>query len=93
MHLVSVNVSLPKEVSWQGKLVSTGIFKQPVTHAVPVEANHLTGDGQADLRVHGGCDKAVYAYVPKIIRYYLDEDPILNNVETYQMSDPAEPIS
>jgi len=35
-------------------------------------------------------DKAVYAYVPKIIRYYLGEDPILNNVETYQMSDPTE---
>ena len=45
-------------------------------------ANAL-GTGVAD-------DKAVYAYVPKIIRYYLDEDPILNNVETYQMSDPAE---
>jgi uncharacterized circularly permuted ATP-grasp superfamily protein len=45
-------------------------------------ANAL-GTGVAD-------DKAVYAYVPKIIRYYLDEDPILNNVETYQMSDPVE---
>ena len=62
MHLVSVNISLPKEVDWQGKPVSTGIFKRPVTHVVPVEANHLTGDGQADLRVHGGRDKAVYAY-------------------------------
>jgi uncharacterized circularly permuted ATP-grasp superfamily protein len=45
-------------------------------------ANAL-GTGVAD-------DKAVYAYVPKIIRYYLDEDPILNNVETFQMSDPVE---
>jgi uncharacterized circularly permuted ATP-grasp superfamily protein len=45
-------------------------------------ANAL-GTGVAD-------DKAVYAYVPKIIRYYLGEDPILNNVETYQMSDAAE---
>ncbi len=44
-------------------------------------ANAL-GTGVAD-------DKAIYAYVPKIIRYYLDEDPILNNVETYQMSDAA----
>jgi uncharacterized circularly permuted ATP-grasp superfamily protein len=35
-------------------------------------------------------DKALYAYVPKIIRYYLDEDPILENVETYLMSDPVE---
>ncbi|MBO0936966.1 MOSC domain-containing protein [Fibrella sp. HMF5335] len=62
MHLVSVNISLPQTVSWQGQPVSTGIFKQPVTHPVPVETKHLTGDGQADLRVHGGRDKAVYAY-------------------------------
>ena len=45
-------------------------------------ANAL-GTGVAD-------DKAVYAYVPAIIRYYLNEDPLLNNVETYQMSNPSE---
>ncbi len=45
-------------------------------------ANAL-GTGVAD-------DKAVYTFVPAIIRYYLGEDPVLNNVETYQMSDPAE---
>src|ERR1700731_2564217 len=45
-------------------------------------ANAL-GTGVAD-------DKAIYAYVPKIIHYFLGEDPILNNVETYQMSVPAE---
>jgi uncharacterized circularly permuted ATP-grasp superfamily protein len=45
-------------------------------------ANAL-GTGVAD-------DKAVYAYVPAIIRYYLGEDPVINNVETFQMSDPAE---
>ena len=41
------------------------------------------GTGLAD-------DKALYAYVPAIIRYYLDEDPILNNVETYLMTDPKQ---
>jgi uncharacterized circularly permuted ATP-grasp superfamily protein len=45
-------------------------------------ANAL-GTGVAD-------DKAVYAYVPKIIRYFLDEDPILDNVETYLCSDPLQ---
>src|SRR5579862_4670174 len=44
-------------------------------------ANAL-GTGVAD-------DKAIYAYVPAIIRYYLGEDPVLNNVETFLMSDPA----
>ena len=41
------------------------------------------GTGVAD-------DKAIYAYVPKIIRYFLDEDPILDNVETFIMNDDTE---
>ena len=45
-------------------------------------ANAL-GTGVAD-------DKALYAYVPKIIKYYLGEDPVLHNVETYLMTDPAQ---
>lgn len=62
MQLLSVNVALPQDVAWQGKTVRTSIFKQPVAGPVPVLAEHLAGDGQADLRVHGGRDKAVYAY-------------------------------
>ncbi len=62
MQIVSVNVGLPREVIWKGRAVSTGIFKQPVVGPVAVLAEHLAGDGQADLRVHGGPDKAVYAY-------------------------------
>lgn len=62
MQLLAVNVALPHDHLWQGKLVRTSIFKQPVAGPVPVLAEHLAGDGQADLRVHGGPDKAVYAY-------------------------------
>lgn len=62
MHLVSVNTALPQDLLWQGKTVRTSIFKQPVAGPVAVLAEHLAGDGQADLRVHGGPDKAVYAY-------------------------------
>lgn len=62
MHLVSINTALPQDVLWQGKVVHTSIFKQPVVGLVAVHAEHLAGDGQADLRVHGGPDKAVYAY-------------------------------
>jgi MOSC domain-containing protein YiiM len=62
MHIVSVNVGLPQDIVWKGKTVRTSIFKQPVTESVAVHAEHLAGDGQADLRVHGGPDKAVYAY-------------------------------
>ena len=62
MQVLSVNVSLPKEVASQGKLVSTGIFKVPVSGRVIVRQLGLEGDGQADRRVHGGIDMAVYAY-------------------------------
>lgn len=62
MPLLSVNTALPQDLLWQGKTVRTSIFKQPVAGPVAVLAEHLAGDGQADLRVHGGPDKAVYAY-------------------------------
>ena len=62
MRVVSVNVGLPREVDWRGKQVSTGIFKDPVEHRVRIAGVNLEGDRQADLTVHGGPDKAVYAY-------------------------------
>jgi MOSC domain-containing protein YiiM len=62
MNVVSVNVGQPREVLWKGKTVQTGIFKAPITGPVAVLADQLAGDGQADRRVHGGPDKAVYAY-------------------------------
>lgn len=61
-QLVSLNVGLPREVVHQGRTVSTGIFKQPVTGPVMLRQMNLDGDRQADLRVHGGADKAVYLY-------------------------------
>lgn len=62
MKVVSVNVSLPKEIVHEGKAVLSGIFKDPVGGRVAVARLGLAGDGQADLEVHGGVDKAVYAY-------------------------------
>ena len=62
MKLVSINVGLPKLVERNGELVSTGIFKEPVTGPVMLRTLNLNGDAQADLSVHGGPSKAVYAY-------------------------------
>ena len=62
MKLLSVNVGLPREVEWKGKIVRTSIFKAPVPGRVPVAKLNLEGDRQSDLSVHGGIDKAVYAY-------------------------------
>lgn len=62
MRVVSVNVGLPRQVPWRGEMVSTAIFKEPATERVPVRGVNFEGDGQADLTVHGGSDKAVYVY-------------------------------
>ena len=47
---------------WNGQVVETGIVKEPVNGPVMVRRLNLEGDAQADLSVHGGVDKAVYAY-------------------------------
>jgi MOSC domain-containing protein YiiM len=62
MRVVSVNTGLPREVSWHGRIVTTGIFKEPVAGRVALRKLNLEGDRQADLTVHGGEHKAVYCY-------------------------------
>jgi len=58
----SVNVGTAREIEWHGRSWQTGIFKSPVGGAVRVEGVQLAGDEQADLSVHGGPEKSVYAY-------------------------------
>ena len=63
MKLLSVNVSLPKDVLYQGKTVTTAIFKEPVRGRVMVRQLNVDGDDQADRRVHGvGFEMAIYLY-------------------------------
>ena len=62
MKIVSVNVGLPRPVSWRGRRIMTGIYKDPVEGRVRVRRTNLDGDRQADLSVHGGPEKAVYVY-------------------------------
>jgi MOSC domain-containing protein YiiM len=61
-RILSVNVSLPKVIDFEGQRITTGIFKEPVEGRVNLRTLNLDGDRQADLTVHGGPDKAVYAY-------------------------------
>ena len=75
MKILSVNVGLPREVTWQGKLVTTGIFKDPVPGRVMMRRLNLEGDQQADLTVHGGVSKAVYLYPSEHYGYWRTELP------------------
>src|SRR5262245_18258412 len=62
MKLLSVNTGLPRDVLWQGRTVTTAIFKEPVRGPVTLFRHNLAGEGQADLTVQGGRFKAVYCY-------------------------------
>lgn len=77
MRLVAVSVGRPRGVPFRGRLIQTGIFKEPVAAAVMLRELGADGDGQADLSVHGGRDKAVYAYPHEHYSYWqaeLDRD-------------------
>ena len=75
MKVLSLNVGLPREVTWQGKRVTTGIFKEPIQERVMMRTLNLDGDQQADLTVHGGVSKAVYAYPSEHYNYWRSELP------------------
>jgi MOSC domain-containing protein YiiM len=62
MKLLSLNVGRPQEIMWNGRPVRTSIFKEAVADARQVSFLNIEGDEQSDLRVHGGANKAVYAY-------------------------------
>ncbi len=60
--LVSVNVGLPREIEWQGKLVRTAVWKRPIPNRAMVRRLNIEGDGQGDLAGHGGEQRAVMVY-------------------------------
>ena len=74
-ELISVNVGLPRTVPGKGRPVITGIFKEPVGGSIRLRFLNLEGDGQADLSVHGGPDKAVYAYPSEHYAYWSQKLP------------------
>ncbi|MDB4892307.1 MAG: hypothetical protein JWL61_4162 [Gemmatimonadetes bacterium] len=61
-RVVSLNVGDIREIEWQGRLVTTAIWKYPVAGRIALRGVNFAGDDQADRTVHGGPDKAVYAY-------------------------------
>jgi ferredoxin-NADP reductase/MOSC domain-containing protein YiiM/ferredoxin len=68
--LISVNVGLPRDVEWQGKVVRTAIWKRPVSGRVRVRTLNIDGDAQGDLAGHGGEHRAVMVYQVDSYRYW-----------------------
>ena len=68
--LISVNVGMPKDVSWQGKTVFTGVFKDAVSGPRRVRKLNVDGDGQGDTAGHGGEQRAVFVYQLDSYRYW-----------------------
>ena len=75
MKLISLNVGRPRLAVYKGATINTGIFKKPVTGRVALRTLNLDGDRQADLSVHGGPYKAVYAYPLEHYEYWRGELP------------------
>ncbi|HXW05982.1 MAG TPA: MOSC domain-containing protein [Vicinamibacterales bacterium] len=73
--ILSVNVGQPREIVWDDRVVLTSIVKSPRNGPVKVSWLNLEGDCQADLSVHGGRDKAVYAYPFEHYGFWRDELP------------------
>ena len=72
-RLLSVNVGMPKDVSWQSKTIHTGIYKEPVEGSVLVRRLNVDGDGQGDLNGHGGENRAVMVYQAESYDYWRRE--------------------
>src|SRR6202161_1492092 len=69
-RLLSVNVGLPRDVTWQGRTVHTAIWKTPVEGPCMVRRLNIEGDGQGDLAGHGGERRAVFVYQMDSYRYW-----------------------
>jgi MOSC domain-containing protein YiiM len=75
MKVVAVSVGRPQEVQWRGDSVQTSIFKTPISGRAYVAHDNIDGDEQSDLSVHGGPEKAVYAYPMEHYDFWRHELP------------------
>ena len=78
MTIISINVARPRLVLYNGETISTGIFKEPIAGPITLRTLNLDGDRQADLTVHGGPNKAVYAYPAEHYEFWRAELPGAN---------------
>jgi ferredoxin-NADP reductase/MOSC domain-containing protein YiiM/ferredoxin len=69
-RLLSVNVGVPRDVTWNGKTVRTAVWKIPVADRRVVRKLNIDGDGQGDLAGHGGEHRAVFVYQMDSYQYW-----------------------
>jgi ferredoxin-NADP reductase/MOSC domain-containing protein YiiM len=72
-RLLSVNVGLPRDIEWKGRIVRTGIWKDPVRGRCRVRRFNLDGDGQGDLAGHGGEQRAAFVYQIESYRHWQEQ--------------------
>lgn len=75
-HVLSVNVGQVREVEWRGRRITSAIWKSPVRGRVALRGVNFSGDDQADRTVHGGRDKAVYAYSREDYDYWRNAEGV-----------------
>jgi MOSC domain-containing protein YiiM len=75
-RVLSVNVGSVRTIEWRGRAITTGIWKHPVSGRIALRGVNFVGDDQADRIVHGGPDKAVYAYAREDYDYWRDEEQL-----------------
>jgi MOSC domain-containing protein YiiM len=75
MKVLSVNVGRPQDIEWRTETLQTAIYKAPVSGSVAVARLNIAGDQQADLSVHGGPEKAVYAYPSEHYAFWREKLP------------------
>src|ERR1700687_155073 len=73
-RVLSVNVGAIREIEWRGEQVRTAIWKHPVAGRITLRGVNFDGDDQADRSVHGGVDKAVYAYAREDYDFWRDRE-------------------
>jgi MOSC domain-containing protein YiiM len=78
-RIVSLNVGAIREVEWHGRMVATGIWKRPAEGRLALRGVNFDGDDQADRTVHGGPDKAVYAYAREDYDYWRDRGMVVHD--------------
>jgi MOSC domain-containing protein YiiM len=72
MEIISLNIGTPKHVFWKNKSYYTSIYKYPVEDYTEVRKEGIVGDAQANTKVHGGIEKAVYGYFAQHYEYWKD---------------------